>query len=77
MAKTLLLAALCAAALVAQTPTLGIFEAHADIGTVLHAGSASYDSKSQTYTIAGSGANMWAAEDDFQFVWKKVSGVLC
>jgi hypothetical protein len=53
---------------------LGIFEDHADVGTVLHAGSVEYDASKRTYTIAGSGENMWFAADAFQFVWKKVSG---
>ena len=29
---------------------------------------------SESYTISGSGENMWFGIDDFQFVWKKVSG---
>jgi TolB protein len=53
---------------------LGIFEDHADVGSVLHAGSAEYDASKRTYTIAGSGENMWFASDAFHFVWKKVSG---
>jgi regulation of enolase protein 1 (concanavalin A-like superfamily) len=53
---------------------LGIFEDHADVGPVLHAGSAEYDASKRTYTIAGSGENMWFASDAFHFVWKKVSG---
>jgi len=53
---------------------LGIFEGHADVGAVLHPGSAAYDASRHTYQIAGSGENMWAAADAFQFVWKKVSG---
>lgn len=53
---------------------LGIFEDHGDVGTVLNTGSARYDSARQTYTITGSGENMWFGVDDFQFVWKKVSG---
>jgi hypothetical protein len=44
------------------------------VGTVLHAGSVEYDAAKRTYTIAGSGENMWFAADAFQFVWKKVSG---
>jgi TolB protein len=52
----------------------GIFEDHADVGTVLHAGSVEYDPAKRTYTIAGSGENMWFAADAFQFAWKKVSG---
>jgi hypothetical protein len=53
---------------------LGIFEDHADVGTVLNTGSVEYDASKRTYTIAGSGENMWFAADAFQFVWKKVSG---
>jgi len=53
---------------------VGIFESHGDVGTVLHPGSAQYDASQRTYTISGSGNNMWATEDDFQFVWKKMSG---
>ena len=52
----------------------GIFEGHGDIGTVLHAGSVEYDEAKQSYTIAGSGENMWFASDAFQFAWKKISG---
>jgi TolB protein len=61
----------------ANTPThgaIGLFEGHGDVGTVLHAGSVEYDAGKQSYTIAGSGENMWFATDAFQFVWKKVSG---
>ena len=53
---------------------VGIFESHADVGTVLHAGSVDYDTAKRTYTISGSGENMWLAGDAFQFVWKKMSG---
>jgi hypothetical protein len=53
---------------------VGIFEDHTDVGTVLHTGSVEYDPAKRTYTIAGSGENMWFAADAFQFVWKKVSG---
>jgi len=53
---------------------IGMFEDHADVGAVLHPGSVDYDSAKQTYTISGSGENMWFAADAFQFVWKKMSG---
>src|SRR5437899_3363533 len=52
----------------------GIFESHGDVGTVLHPGSVEYDAAKGSYTIAGSGENMWFASDAFQFVWKKMSG---
>jgi len=53
---------------------VGVFESHGDVGTVLHPGSVEYDAAKRSYTIAGSGANMWLANDAFQFAWKKVSG---
>jgi TolB protein len=59
-----------------QTPTnaLGQFEAQSDIGTLLHPGSAAFDGANGSYSITSSGENMWAVEDDFHFVWKKLSG---
>jgi TolB protein len=58
----------------AQPQPIGIFIDHQDVGTVLHPGSAVYDAVRQTYTLGGSGENMWFGVDDFHFVWKKVSG---
>ncbi len=52
----------------------GMFENHTDVGKVLHPGSVEYDAAQQTYTIAGSGQNMWFGTDAFQFAWKKASG---
>jgi TolB protein len=53
---------------------LGIFQSQQDVGTVLHPGSATYDAATGSYTISGSGENMWFGQDDFHFVWTKVSG---
>jgi hypothetical protein len=58
----------------AASQQLGIFENHQDVGTLLHPGSAEFDAAKGTYTIAGSGENMWFGIDDFHFAWKKVSG---
>jgi hypothetical protein len=58
----------------AASARVGIFQSHGDVGTVLHAGGVDYDKSRQTYTISGSGENMWGGTDAFQFVWKKVSG---
>src|ERR1700688_3603832 len=52
---------------------VGIFEGHGDIGTVLHAGTSEYDSSKRSYTLTGSGENMWSDSDNFQFAWKKWS----
>ena len=50
----------------------GIFEGHQDVGEVRHPGSVAFDEASGTYTVAGSGANMWAARDAFHYAWKRV-----
>ncbi len=57
-----------------ESPSLGVFAEHGDVGTVLHPGSVEYDAAKRSYTITGSGENMWSTADAFQFVWKKVSG---
>ncbi len=77
--NSLLLVLLAAAGLPllsAQQPpaSLGVFQDHTDVGSILRPGSARYDASLNTYTLTGSGDNMWFAEDDFQFAWKKVSG---
>ncbi len=52
----------------------GIFEGLGDVGKVLHPGSLNYDPLADSYALTGSGENMWAKNDEFFFVWKKVSG---
>ena len=52
----------------------GVFEDHGEVGVVLHAGSAEYNAADRTYTLAGSGENMWFAADALHFAWKKASG---
>ena len=59
---------------VAAGAQVGVFRAHEDVGTVLHPGDARFDAAKGTYTLSGSGANIWGTHDDFQYVWTKVSG---
>ena len=61
-------------ALVHAQGAVGGFDAQMDIGRVSRPGSASYDAQHQTYTVAGSGQNMWETRDDFHFVWKRLHG---
>ena len=71
----LTLAGLLTPWLFAQSPApVGIFESHTDVGTVLHPGNVEHDAAKQSYTISGSGENMWATQDTFQFAWKRISG---
>jgi hypothetical protein len=72
-------AALClvgcfAAPAFGQSPAVGRFDGQTDVGTVSRPGAASYDPETQTYTVSGSGANMWAGHDDFHYVWKRMKG---
>lgn len=57
-----------------QQEQLGIFEGQTDIGKVLHPGSVTYNPAEQSYTIEGSGTNMWFDQDEFHFVWKRLKG---
>jgi TolB protein len=57
-------------------PPIGIFEGHGDVGTVLHPGTVAFEATKRSYTVSGSGENMWAAKDAFHYVWKKASGDL-
>ncbi|MDZ7319609.1 MAG: DUF5050 domain-containing protein [candidate division KSB1 bacterium] len=57
-----------------QPDQLGIFENQTDIGKVLQPGSVDYNPADQSYTIEGSGSNMWFDQDEFHFVWKRLKG---
>ncbi len=57
-----------------QQKPLGQFDGHGDVGDPAKRGSVAYDAGKQTYTITGSGTNMWANRDEFQFVWKRMKG---
>jgi TolB protein len=63
-----------AAAAWAQGRAVGAFDAHGDVGTPKLAGSASYDARTQRYTLSGAGVNMWGARDEFHFAWKRLTG---
>jgi tricorn protease-like protein len=54
--------------------TVGIFSNHADVGVVVHPGSAKYDEASQQYELSGAGTNVWLKKDEFQYAWKKIKG---
>jgi hypothetical protein len=62
------------ALLSARAASLGDFTNESDIGNPRRAGSAEFDSAKHTFRITGGGKNMWATNDAFHFVWKKVSG---
>ncbi|MBC7628260.1 MAG: hypothetical protein H7254_13320, partial [Ferruginibacter sp.] len=57
----------------AQHP-VGIFDDHADIGKPKLAGTAGYDTSTQTYNLSGAGSNIWFNRDEFHFLYKKITG---
>jgi hypothetical protein len=59
---------------IAQNPILGIFDGHTDIGNVSKTGTVEFNTNSEEYKIGGSGHNMWEMNDDFHFIWKKLTG---
>ncbi len=65
---------LLAASTLVSAQDLGIFEGSGDIGNPSHKGKVTYDPATKEYRVTGGGNNMWAARDDFFFVWKKVTG---
>jgi TolB protein len=58
----------------AQTNTLGIFDQSDDIGNPKNKGSVIFDSQTQTYTLNGSGYNIWFNRDEFRYLYKAIKG---
>lgn len=59
----------------AETPVLPLDQwANADIGTPPVAGSGTYNATSQTYTVTGSGADIWGSSDSFHYSYQPLSG---
>lgn len=57
----------------APAAPVGMFEGHGDIGAVQRAGAATYDAATRTYTVAGSGENIWDTAEPS--IWASVSGL--
>ena len=58
----------------AQENTLGIFTNHIDVGNTKTEGSTIYDTEKQSYTLSGSGENIWNQKDEFQYAYRKLEG---
>ena len=74
IARRLVVACLLSASLSAKNGNVGIFANAGDVGGPKIKGAAAFDPSSGEYRITGSGANMWAKEDQFQYVWKEMTG---
>lgn len=71
---SLLLTVLLTPGFSARSADVGRFLHAVDVGQPALAGSATFDPASAEYRITGGGANIWAKQDQFQFVWREVSG---
>jgi TolB protein len=72
--RILLLTCLLTASAFAQTGKLGAFTNSGDVGGPTMKGAAAFDSATGQYRITGAGSNIWAKEDQFQYVWREMSG---
>jgi len=53
---------------------LGVFTNSGDVGGPAIKGSSEFSASNAQYRITGSGANIWAKQDQFQYVWKEMTG---
>jgi FG-GAP-like repeat len=53
---------------------VGQFMAGNDIGQVAAAGSDAFDDTTGSYTVRGSGSDIWGAADEFHYVWTEWAG---
>ena len=58
----------------AQAPKLGVFTDSGDVGGPAIKGSAAFNASNGQYRITGSGANIWARQDQFQYIWREMAG---
>jgi len=72
--RQLLLACLLSASAFAQGGRLGVFANSGDVGDPAIKGSAQFNASNGQYRITGSGANIWARQDQFQYVWREMTG---
>jgi len=70
MRQLLLLCPLTASAF-AQTGSPGIFTNSGDVGSPAIKGATEFSNGQ--YRISGSGANIWAKQDQFQYVWREMT----
>ena len=72
--RTGIIIACCAVILSNCSAGGNLFEGSGDVGNPRLSGSFNYDKESDAYRLTGAGTNMWATNDEFFMVWRKVSG---
>jgi TolB protein len=59
---------------VSQQLSTGIFTGFTHVGNPNKRGVVGFDKTTEQYRLEGSSGNMWADNDDFHFLWKKIKG---
>ena len=72
--RTILFTLLLMASAPAQTAKLGVFTHSGDVGGPAMKGATTFDAAKGQYRITGAGANIWAKADQFQYVWREMTG---
>lgn len=72
--RPLRLACLLSVSAFSQSGNLGIFTNSGDVGGPAIKGSAEFSASNGQYRITGSGANIWGKADQFQYVWREMTG---
>ncbi len=72
--RSLLLLCVVGLSILPQGGRLGLFTGSDDVGAPPLEGSAGYDPDTKTYTITGTGADIWAKSDQFHYLWREVRG---
>jgi len=57
-----------------QAQKVGVLENSTDIGAVKYQGETVYDENLQSYTLSGSGKNMWFGEDELHYAFTSIQG---
>src|SRR6187401_1272569 len=74
MKKILSLLALLTWLISSNAQKTGMFDGNEDVGNPVKKGSATYNTETQEYMMSCGGKNMWANDDQFRFLWKKIKG---
>lgn len=56
------------------SPQFVFFENQVNVGDPTLDGTVAYNPEMQTYTITGSGSNIWGQKDEFQYLYKSIQG---
>jgi len=72
--QLLLISVLSASALAQNAGKLGAFTNSGDVGAPAIKGSTEFNASGGQYRMTGSGANIWAKQDQFQYVWREMTG---